>query len=218
MSSSELPRIVYLTDTVDAVLPLQPDRSGCLSQQTTLVRLVVAEIAMDTFGLIVRSHDRAASPGTAVIASTVIDEHFWYGVQEGDHEVTVAIYDCRERPDSSPARWTFQFHEVIDLDEFVHYIAHAKARVSVRRLYLQRKLAEVNAIQITYLRVLGTPRSPSRTDSVPRGHSAHAQGTPLHPEDDDDPSDVDAYQSAPHTPASEGTTPVVGGVGLEQGE
>ncbi|KAI0709958.1 hypothetical protein C8Q76DRAFT_798730 [Earliella scabrosa] len=148
------PRVVFATDTVDVDANLR--NGGGNAPQWELVRVVLAEIARDTYGIMVRCTERVAPSGHAPLVSTVIDDHFWYGVQE--RTVSIALYGC-DRDAGAPLRlrYNLRFHEPLDLAEFVHYVAHAKARIHLRRILLHRRLAELYALQFLYLRVLESP-------------------------------------------------------------
>ena len=95
------PRVVFATDTVDVDANLR--NGGGNAPQWELVRVVLAEIARDTCaswefmrrdlvdtdvvsrttdGIMVRCTERVAPSGHAPLVSTVIDDHFWYGIQE----------------------------------------------------------------------------------------------------------------------------------------
>lgn len=149
-----------------------------------------------TDGLLVRSHGRSASLGPVPLISTVIDEHFWYGVEEvgfvaftcastmltcpfckPNRIVRLAVYGCDQSPDNtSPARHAIRFDDLLDLDDFVHYISQAKARVYVRRLRLEQRLAELHALQIMYIGVLSSPLEEGTEDRSVREPSISEDG------------------------------------------
>ncbi len=69
----------------------------------------------------------------------------------------LSIYGYDQPPSTAvPVRHVLLFEDLIDLSDLVHYIAHAKAQVYLRHLHLEQQLVEVQALQITYIRILSS--------------------------------------------------------------
>ncbi|KAI0711709.1 hypothetical protein C8Q76DRAFT_797980 [Earliella scabrosa] len=179
-SPTPTPRILYATDSADIAAPGH-DEGGRI--QWRRVRVVIAALNQDTLGLVARYI--GPSPATIPALSALVDEHFWYSLDEPGHVISITLYSCCQRPGSAlRGQYTLRFHQHLEYAEIARFLVDAKTEIEIRQARLAQRLAELFAIQYTYARVVSSP-VPAEEAITAHFTSNSMQTEPLSPEDDE---------------------------------
>ncbi|KAI0762928.1 hypothetical protein C8Q74DRAFT_1371897 [Fomes fomentarius] len=170
--------ILYATDAAEIATP---DEAGRLRWLST--RVVLAELSADTRD---RSSCTLHWPISRTIPglSAIIDEHFWYALDEAEGVVSITLFSCSQAPDSTRrGHYALRFQQLLDYSEFARLVVNAKTEIDRRQALLSQRLAELFAIQYTYSRITSTPSLNEERAPIHLASIAVQTGTSVRDED-----------------------------------
>ncbi|KAI0800469.1 hypothetical protein C8Q74DRAFT_1364196 [Fomes fomentarius] len=135
-----------------------------------------------SFGVVARYI--GPSPATIPGLSAIIDEHFWYALDEAEGVVSITLFSCSQAPDSTRrGHYALRFQQLLDYSEFARLVVNAKTEIDRRQALLSQRLAELFAIQYTYSRITSTPSLNEERAPIHLASIAVQTGTSVRDED-----------------------------------